>query len=91
MSKRKRSQDFDNEVTRCTDITQNTERLARELCAFQGHDPDALVFPGRPDTIRTATDQAFIIPEDRLLIRAWQLFEPQALAVRHLKTSGLLG
>ena len=74
-----------------TDITQDLERLSRELCMFAGHDPDANVFPGTPETMRTSYDRAYIIPPPERLIPAWQLFQPAALAVRDLKARGLLG
>jgi hypothetical protein len=73
------------------DITGDMERLCRELCMFAGHDPDASVFPGTPETVRTSYDRAFIIPAPERLIPAWQLFQPHALAVRDLKSRGLLG
>jgi len=73
------------------DISHDTERLARELCAYAGHNPDALVFPGTPETIRTTFDKAYIIPPAEKLIAAWELFQFQALAVKHLKINGLLG
>ena len=78
-------------VPQYIDAPEEIERMARELCSFHGHNPDALVFPGIPETIRTHSDRAFIIPEERLLLRAWQLYQPHALAARHLKTMGLLG
>lgn len=73
------------------DITQDLEALARELCIFAGHDPDASVFPGTPETVRTRYDRAYVIPPQHKLIQAWQLFMPDAIAVRDLKVRGLLG
>jgi len=72
-------------------VPDEIETLARELCVFHGHDPDAMVFPGVPDTIRTNFERAYVIPKPELQIAAWQLFQSQALAVRHLKSAGFLG
>ena len=74
-----------------TDISQDLEKLARELCMYHGHNPDTLVFTVRPETIRTGADSAVIIPHEDLIIPAWQLFTGQAAAVAHMKRQGLLG
>lgn len=73
-----------------SDRAEDIEELARGLCEYHGIDPDAKVFPGTPETIRTSFDRAYIIPKPELQIAAWQLFQSQAMAIIHLQKEGFI-